>query len=505
MSGWRETVPTSGTVHLPPDPRVLDGLGRNHSLETALADLVDNAIDANASHVLIRLVRRGGKPRAVYVADNGDGMSPDTIDTAMTVGGRREYRARDLGHFGLGLKAASFSQARVLTVMSRATGDTAVGRRWALDNDRHGFLVDVVPRDFAEDELARGWSIPWPGTGTVIRWDSVTGFPVTDDAARIETFITRTVQSVSNHLGLVFHRILQDRRVIVVLDVEDVEDAGPGPTFAVAPLDPFGYKRSGRAGYPKELVARSDEETEATIRFRCHVWPGRSNLPEFKLVGGPERHQGLYIYRRDRLLQAGGDWGGITALGKRLQLARVQVEIDDDMLKLFRMNAEKSRVIVSSEFTQLAENAVSEDATTFASYLDEAESVFRESRKRRRERRKMFPPGKGFARRLRKIIGQEVPLLEDAPVDLRWKRFDAENDDFFELDRSQRTLWLNERYRAVVLGGRRGGLNDAPLVKALLYLLMEEMFQGEWLGSKDKDNLELWQEILTAAVNSERQ
>jgi len=56
-----------------------------------------------------------------------------------------------------------------------------------------------------------------------------------------------------------------------------------------------------------------------------------------------------------------------------------------------------------------------------------------------------------------------------------------------------------------VLGGRRGGLNDAPLVKALLYLLMEEMFQGEWLGSKDKDNLELWQEILTAAVNSERQ
>jgi hypothetical protein len=502
MSGWRDTVPTSGTVHLPPDPRVLDGLGRNHSLETALADLVDNAIDANASHVLIRLVRRGGKPRAVYVADNGHGMSPDTIDTAMTVGGRREYNVRDLGHFGLGLKAASFSQARVLTVMSKAAGDAAVGRRWALNEARRGFLVDVVPEDFAEDEFARGWSIPWPGTGTVIRWDIVTGFPATDDASRIETFITRTIQSVSNHLGLVFHRILHDRRVIVVLDVEDVDDGDPGFNFTVTPLDPFGYRRSGRGGYPKELVARSDE---ATIRFRCHIWPGRSNLAEFKLMGGPERHQGLYIYRRDRLLQAGGDWGGITALGKRLQLARVEVEVDDDTLKLFRMNAEKSRVIVDSEVTQLAENAVSEDTTTFASYLEEAENVFRESRKRRRERRKMSPPGKGFARRLRKTIGQEVPLLEDAPVDLRWKRFDAENDDFFELDRTQRTLWLNERYRAVVLGGRRGGLNDAPLVKALLYLLMEETFQGEWLGSKDKDNLELWQEILTTAVNCERQ
>ena len=61
MSTWREEVPTDGTVELPPDPRALEGLGRNHSLETALADLVDNSIDAGATHVLIRLLRYDGR------------------------------------------------------------------------------------------------------------------------------------------------------------------------------------------------------------------------------------------------------------------------------------------------------------------------------------------------------------------------------------------------------------------------------------------------------------
>ncbi|MFC6538068.1 hypothetical protein ACFQES_14945 [Nonomuraea salmonea] len=98
----------------------------------------------------------------------------------------------------------------------------------------------------------------------------------------------------------------------------------------------------------------------------------------------------------------------------------------------------------------------------------------------------------------------EVPFTHenDHPLDVRWKRLGSEN--FFEVDREQRTLWINEVYRSALLGNRRGGLNDAPLVKALLYLQFEEMFQGERLGPKDKDNLELWQEILTAAAKSEK-
>src|ERR1700735_1171529 len=124
-SEWNPHVPTDGSVELIPDPRALDALGRNHSLETALADLVDNSIDAAASKVLIRFVADRGRLVALYVVDKGIGISPEAIDTAMTIGGSRKYGTDDLGRFGLGLKAASFSQAGSVTVMSRSPGRRA--------------------------------------------------------------------------------------------------------------------------------------------------------------------------------------------------------------------------------------------------------------------------------------------------------------------------------------------------------------------------------------------
>nr|BFE83838.1 hypothetical protein GCM10020093_064390 [Planobispora longispora] len=443
MSTWREQIPTSGSVELPPDPRALEGLGRNHSLETAVADLVDNSIDAGASHVLIRLVRVEGRLRALYVVDNGHGIPESKIDSAMTVGGRRTYSSGDLGKFGLGLKAASFSQARSLTMVSKAFGSPSVGRRWLLDENRKGFHCDTVPTDFAEDEFSRDWGFEEISTGTVIRWDNVTGFPATNDPARVEDFISRTATALRNHLGLVFHRILDAGRVDISIDVEDVEVDAPGPRLPVDPLNPFGYTRSGRTGYPKTLQGRLDD---TDLAFNCHIWTGRSNLPQFKLPGGPELRQGIYFYRRDRLLQAGGGWHGIHSSDRRLQLARVEVEIDDDVVGLFTMNPEKSRVNVGPEFTQLAEHATAEDGTTFVDYLAAAEQTFRESRKRTNERRKMAPLGKGIAPDLRKAIEREIPFDEDEePIDIRWKRFP--DDDFFEIDREHRTLWLNERYR----------------------------------------------------------
>ncbi|GAB4061395.1 ATP-binding protein [Catellatospora paridis] len=499
MVDWLDEVPTDGSVELPPDRRALDGLGRNHSLETALADLVDNSYDAGASHVLIRFVRTSGRLRSLYVIDNGKGIASSAVDQAMTLGGRREYGASDLGHFGLGLKVASFSQAGALTLLTAAAGDVATGRRWRVDDDRHGFHCDTVPADFAAAELTRDRGIPSAGSGTIVRWDDVTAFPTTEDLTRIETFISRSVTAIRNHLGLVFHRLLTAEAIEIGVDVEDVDLGVVGSRFTVVPLDPFGYRASGRSGYPKTLTA-----TEGTsgLEFRCHVWPGRSDMIQFKLPGGAERRQGLYFYRRGRLLQAGGEWHGLHPQDRRLQLARVAIDIDDDVVGLFRMNPEKSRVVVGPEFGRIAESAAAEDGTNFGRYLADAEQSFTESRQRSRTRAKMIPPGKGFDPALKRAIEDEIPLRTDeAPISVKWRRFD--DDTFFDIDREQRTLWLNDLYRPDPIGERRS-VNDAPLVKALMYLLAESLFQGEYLGVRDKDNLDLWQEVLTIAALSER-
>lgn len=498
---WSEEVPTHGGVELPPDPRALDAIGRNHSLETALADLVDNSIDAGASEVRIRFVQVGGHLRSLYVVDNGQGMSPDNIDVAMTIGGQREYQDGDLGHFGLGLKAASFSQARSLTVMSRASGHPSVGRRWLPDQAAlRGFYCDVISTDFIDEEFAADWGFTLHGSGTIVRWDHVVAFPGTNDAARVEKFINYAITAGCQHLGMVFHRFLESERLTVDFDVQNVDNSFISPPVPVTPLNPFGYPRTGQQGYPKDLVATTAEHH---LTFRCHIWPGRSNLPQFRLSGSPVNHQGLYFYRRDRLLQAGG-WVGVHVPDRRLQLARVQIDIEGDAYRLFQMNPEKSRVQVGPEFAHLAASAHASDGTTIDRYLDQAEQAFRAAASHSAKRTAMIYPGTGLPPRVRGTIENEIPALRgEKPINIRWTTF--KDNSFFDIDRDDQTLWLNKRYRKMLLGGKHGGLNDLPLVKSLLYLLVENVFEGEYLGSRDKDNIELWQTILTEAVQAERQ
>ncbi|WP_225850934.1 ATP-binding protein [Streptomyces sp. HPF1205] len=487
-----------GTVELLPDRRALDGLGRNHSLRTALADLVDNSIDAGASHVLIRFIRKAGRLRGLYVVDNGRGMSAARIDVAMTLGGRRDYAEKDLGSFGIGLKAASFSKAKLVTVLSVAAGHAPVGRRLEADSNKRGFHCDLVTEAFAKSELSRDWDIPWSGTGTVVRWDEVFGFPATDDTDRVEEFIARSMAEIINHLGLILHRIIEQGRIEISLDVEDVDQNLVGPRSRVNSIDPFGYVKPGKAGYPKELRA---QQGDLPVVFRCHIWPARSRMPEFSLITGAEKHQGLYFYRRSRLLQAGGNWDGVSVPARERQLARVEVDIDGLPTALVAMNPEKSRVQVGPDFASLAASAVADDGSTFADYLSDAEERFRASRKRLRARKAMIPPGRGFAPLLKRVIRDEIPMQgQQIPITMRWIRFDrAHRDDFFRVDRTDRVLWLNERFRPLSKSGRRGS-NDAALLKSLLYLLMEQAFTGEYLGVRDRDNIELWQEILSTAA-----
>lgn len=114
-----------------------------------------------------------------------------------------------------------------------------------------------------------------------------------------------------------------------------------------------------------------------------------------------------------------------------------------------------------------------------------------------------MPPGQGLAPKTRRAIASEVTIIEgEDPVRIRWRKFHG--SDFVEVDRSTRTLWLNVEYREAVLRGCHGSVNDAPLLKALLYLLYEDIFRGLAFGPKDRDNVSLWRAILNAAAKDER-
>ncbi len=491
---------TIATVKVIPDPGVLRAIGLSHGLDSALADLVDNAIDAHASRVLIRFVRHGSNIRRVLVVDDGVGMDADAVDDAMQLGRPKLDSHSSLGHFGMGLKAATFSQAARLTVLTRRAGSTPQGRRMARD-DNSGFEVDVLATDQIDAALDSDWiGFPAGKPATAVLWDELETFPAANDPTVTDEFLEKNVALVRRHLGMIFHRLLDRDVVRIDLDVFDEESEDAGLPFDVAAVDPFGYARSGSAGFPKILTAKC---RDAEVSLRCHIWPAGSDSHQFKLDGPlVDKFQGFYFYRNDRLLKAGG-WGGAAKEGKKRKLARVEVDVESH-LGLFMMSSEKHSVRMTADLVRAVESAVASDGTTFTDYLDAAESTFTVGNQRERRRAKMLPAGQGLPPRVKRTLEREVEILEgEDPVAIRWMQFDSDDHDFLWVDRSSNTLMLNERYRTAVLKGVAGSLNDVPIMKTLIFLLFEEIFRGAAYGPKDKDNVAFWTEMLNAAAREE--
>jgi hypothetical protein len=496
-----DTLDAVGLIDVPPDPAVLKAVGLNHDFESAVADLVDNSVDAGAGRVLIRFIVKRGLVSQILVIDDGDGMDEETIDSAMQLGRPTHGRARALGHFGMGLKAASFSQSSVLTVMSRRAGCAPQGRRLFRDSRSAGFTCEVLPHD----KVGAALDVSWPGLdtahGTVVRWDSLRTVPASSDRTVTNLFIEQRQAALRHHLGLVFHRLLENGRVAISVDVFDRDSGGIGFLFNVDPIDPFAYTRSGAPGYPKTIVASVGGG--ADVNVHCHIWPGGSDSSFFRLFGGsPDRFQGFYLYRYDRLLSVGG-WNGVVVEHKRWTLARACVDIEGHP-DAFAMSMEKSTVRLGADLTHAIEIGGSSDGTSFHDYLDEAAAAFKESNRRPRRRRQMLPAGKGFHPVVKRIIEREVDVLTgEEPIEIRWTNLPG--GSLIEVDRDQQTLWLNSRYRAAILKGTRGGVNDSPLIKAALYLLFEDVFRGFQLGSRDRDSIAVWNHVLTAAAEIEDQ
>ncbi|WP_162526642.1 MULTISPECIES: ATP-binding protein [unclassified Mycobacteroides] len=496
---WITPIESVRRINVPPDPGIFRALGLNQSFEAALADLVDNSLDAHADDVRIRFILRRGRAVQLLIIDNGSGMDEVRIDSAMKLGRPKERSKSSYGFYGMGLKSASFGQASTLTVMSRGAGAEAQGRR--MYREKAGdFEVEVLESHAVERHLSGLLPLVAPAkTGTVVQWDDVRGFPRSKDAAQTDAYLDKEVLALSRHLGMVYHRLLARHEVAITIDVHDLTEGEDGLAQIVNPIDPFGYARTGVPGYPKKLVAQTPHRS---VTMSCHLWPARSDSPQYRLYGKPvDSFQGLYLYRNDRLLMAGG-WAGVRQENKSYKLARVAVDIDDN-LDAFKMSVEKSGVQLTQDLVHAIEQASDGRGTTFQSYLDDAGQAVKEGNAWQPKRTKILPPGQGLDPDVRRTIKCGSPLLEgQEPVRIRWKYLPG--SDFVLVDRRNRTLWLNDKYKAVILHGDAGNVNDAPLVKTLLFLLFEDLFRGQAMGPKDKENQQFWTEVLTIAAQAEQ-
>lgn len=487
-----------GSRVVPPDPSITSAIGRHHTLVTAVADLVDNSIDAGATHVVIRFVMEGARPVGLQVIDNASGMDSAGIDDAMTYAKKREYKGRDLGHFGIGLKAASLSQANTLIVWSKRYGSPPVGRRLRRETIDTGPVVEEFSSVDAGERLAAAKVDFALDTGTIVEWEGVQTFLTSSSEDEQRAWTSRTTQELVNHLGLVMHRIVERGDLTIRVQTFDVWLGFGGPPRQVTAIDPFDYRGLGHSGYPKDLpVVVGDAAGTA----RLHVWPHWDKGPGF--VQGSRsasESQGLYIYRNDRLLQAGG-WNGLATPHADLVFARVAFDLTVEMESHVTINPEKVGTTFDDELRGAFARARAVDGTTLASFREDAKHAAKVARQRVASPIEAPIPGDGLPGQVRDTFATHTEPNDASPIDIRWSLLPG--DQIYDIDVERHRLVLNARYRSAIVGRQSLDINDAPLFKSLLLLLLEDHFVGTGSGARKKRESAAWQAILLAAIQSQ--
>ncbi len=306
-----------------------------YSLEVAVADIVDNSISAGARNVGISF-NWAGSNSWVSITDDGLGMNGAALVEAMRPGSSNPLAERspgDLGRFGLGLKTASFSQCRRLTVISRRPDQQPEHLCWDLDHVRLTGRWELTRRLDRTTLLQQCRDLT---SGTIILWEDLdrlaAGFQTGNqkDHAR---FLQLT-EGVQRHLAMVFHRFLPARAGTsgrVRISINDRQ---------LYAWDPFLLGVDGSQPFAEE------QYQNGKVTVRGYVLPHKSRLTEtqFQNARGPRgwnAQQGFYIYRNERLLVA-GDWLGLFRKEEHYKLARIQVDIPNYLDADWQIDIKKS-------------------------------------------------------------------------------------------------------------------------------------------------------------------
>jgi len=345
------------SISISPSPNLLDVLANSgYSLETALADLLDNSIAANAKYIEIDF-EYAGLESMIRIVDNGDGMDESSLILALQYAPRpvsSERRMDDLGRFGVGLKAATSSFCKYVRIITKsASKKPIVGAIVDFDQMKENQSWDVALLDQCDIDFPQN-----KASGTVIECRNL-HFDKDDTSNQLllesrDSFF-RHSQKVEEHISRTFHKFLEHDLNILVNGNH------------VRPWDPF---------------LRRNPSTRTLINDPMHIKIGEKSigveayvLPAFETLGKSDREeflgrdssaklsmvdlQGFYIYRNERLINMGG-WLDLEGFKKesKYAYARIGINIDNTMDDLFAVNFLKNRVQIPNslirDFTRLA-------------------------------------------------------------------------------------------------------------------------------------------------------
>jgi hypothetical protein len=301
-----------------------------YSFDTAIADLIDNSVSAQAKNINI-LLDPSDDPQLI-IFDNGHGMDAAELEEALRFGSRGPLETRnefDLGRFGLGLKSASLSQCRRLIVASK-TNNSLCCFSWDLDEVEKTDDWSVL--EYSQDEIKHLPSIELfdsVDSGTFVLLQNFDR--ITASSHDVKKTLDTLLETAEDHLSLVFHRIITEDQVTISINGRAIE-----------PKDPFLENHKSTQRLREQSISIDDKK----ITLQPYILPHRNKLSreDLRKVGGADdlrTNQGFYIYRCKRLI-IWGTWFRLLSKEELNKLARVKVDIPNSLDEIWSIDVKKS-------------------------------------------------------------------------------------------------------------------------------------------------------------------
>jgi len=317
---------------------------QGYTLESALADLIDNSITSSASEVnLVSGMMHGN--HCMFIADNGDGMSDNTLLEALRMPSQSMENARlskDLGRFGLGLKTASFSQARKVTVISKIENqDQYCAYCWdlkyleedwnlkKLDNNEIEQYLSAFNQRKSEANLNSTLNL-----STLIVWEDLFKY---DNVTLLDQHL---MEETIGYLSLVFHRFLDRSSIRITIGNVDLRGFDPFPDD-MSRMQKVRFYKDERFSVQGFILPYTVLKYKSGNGLKQWVI-GNRTLSDM---------EGIYLYREDRLICFGG-WARLQRRQQHLKLARLKIDIYNTHDKLFEINVAKSMMRIPQQFSK---------------------------------------------------------------------------------------------------------------------------------------------------------
>ena len=482
------------TIYLPPTEHVHHALSSNHDINTGLDELIDNSIDAGAENIAIVIHTVGDRISKIVVDDDGQGMDNEGLNNALRVGLHLSTGQTSIGRYGMGMKEASLSNASTMTIISKKNSEFPRARVLK----KGSFTVGIL-NDQATHEIWSGRKgLISVDQGTTVIWENLSQVYSGLEKELAAEFQSKLMTSLNSHLGLRYHRFLDEQAISIGIYVQSSRARRPTLSLRPESINPFRYRRSGAPGYPVQLTEGGKAGAPG---ITAHIWPP-SKSQEFTLgTNSDQGHQGFFVYDERRLITAGG-WHGYRSGNRLLKYLRIEITDSRILDQYLTVSPQKDSVRLDQSFHRFIGRlrGVADRSLTFEGVLDAAVAASREANRHRPNADPVVPPGRGMAPELKSLIEREGKIERKEALGIRWGR--TPDRRFVYLDKKNSEIILHTRFREAI-NPSKGRLNDAPVVKTLLYLLFNEYFRKDRAGSKISANVEFFLNILNEAAEVE--